>query len=68
MIHVSDKLPMKSIQRETETAMPYPCGFNVVVDGKKNLLKESVYVKKKNRCRTLLERNYSAIRSLRLFV
>jgi len=38
--------------------MSYQCGFDVVVDGDENPLKEAVYVKKENRCGTLLERNY----------
>ena len=56
--HVSDKLLMKSLQRYTETVMSYQCGFDVVVDGDEKPLKEAVYVKKENRCGTLLERNY----------
>jgi len=51
---------MKSLQRYTETAMPYQCGFDVVVDGDKNPLKEAVYVKTENRCGTLLEKNIPA--------
>jgi len=49
---------MKSLQRYTETVMSYQCGFDVVVDGDENPLKEAVYVKKENRCGTLLEKNY----------
>jgi len=49
---------MKSLQRYIETAMPYQCGFDVVVDGDENPLKEAVYVKKENRCGTLLEKHY----------
>ncbi len=56
--HVSDKLLMKSLQRFTETVMSYQCGFDVIVDGDEIPLKEAVYVKKENRCGTLIKRNY----------
>ena len=49
---------MNPLERYTETVMSYQCGFDVVVDGDENPLKEAVYVKKENRCGTLLERNY----------